>query len=418
MTTAVRFVHAADLHLAAPFAGVDADDPRVRDALVSATYEALDAIVELCIEQAVDFLVVAGDVYNSAESPLRAELAFRNACVRLADAGIRVFVAHGNHDPASARSFGLEMPETVHVFSASEVERIVFERDGEPVCALYGRSFARAAERDNLALAFSRDPTDALAVAVLHTNVGGRPGYEPYAPCSLDDLEAARMDYWALGHIHKPEVLSEDPAIAYAGCAQGLQPNESGPRGCRLVTLTTAGVTAEFVPTARVVWSSVALDARDALGVDGVRAVLARALDECGAAAGGVPVIARLTIEGRSPSHAELVRPGVLADLLGEMRGEGMARDPWVWLDRVIDRTRPAIDLDSLRDAEDLAGDLVRIADSLATDDARLEGIVASISGPVFAALDRREVVELDSADLLERARDVALDRLLAGDDS
>ena len=129
-------------------------------------------------------------------------------------------------------------------------------------------------------------------------------------------------------------------------------------------------------------------------------------------------MIARLTIEGRSPSHAELVRPGVLADLLGEMRGEGMARDPWVWLDRVIDRTRPAIDLDSLRDAEDLAGDLVRIADSLATDDARLEGIVASISGPVFAALDRREVVELDSADLLERARDVALDRLLAGDDS
>jgi DNA repair exonuclease SbcCD nuclease subunit len=414
----VRFVHAADLHLAAPFVGVDATDPRVRDALVAAPYEALDAVVELCISSEAHFLVVSGDVYNSAESPLRAELAFRNACARLAEAGIPVYVAHGNHDPANARSFGLEMPETVHVFSATEVERVVFERDGEALCAIYGRSFGTAAERDNLALGFSRDPSDVLAVGVLHTNVGGRPGHEPYAPCSLDDLRAARMDYWALGHIHKPEVLSEDPAIVYAGCTQGLQPNESGARGCRLVTLTQAGATSEFVPTARVIWSQATVDVSGAEDIDALRQLLLEAVDELVGASGGTPAVARLTIEGRSGAHAEVSRPGALADLLSEVRADALARDPWVWVDRIADRTRPALDIEALREGEDLAGDLVRIADALREDPARLEALVAEVSGPLFAVLDRREVTSPDAQSLLERACDLALDRLLHGEES
>ena len=67
----VTFVHAADLHLDAPFQGIDASDERVRSALVAATYEALDRIVELCLEERADFLVVAGDVYNNRDKSLR-----------------------------------------------------------------------------------------------------------------------------------------------------------------------------------------------------------------------------------------------------------------------------------------------------------------------------------------------------------
>ena len=78
---------------------------------------------------------------------------------------------------------------------------------------------------------------DDLAIGVLHANVGDREGHGPYAPCSLEDLRAARMDYWALGHIHQPEVLDHSPHTAYAGCPQGLDPTETGERGCWLVTL-------------------------------------------------------------------------------------------------------------------------------------------------------------------------------------
>ena len=418
MTASVRFVHAADLHLAAPFKGVDAADPRVRDALVAAPYRALDAIVSLCIEERVDFLVVAGDLYNAEEVPYRAEAAFRDACVKLAEAGIAVYAVRGNHDPASARTFGLELPPTAHVFSATSVERVAHERDGEVVCAVYGRSFARAAERENLALGYARSADDPLAVGVLHANVGGRPGHEPYAPCSLDDLLAARMDYWALGHIHKPEVLSDDPAVVYAGCPQGLQPNEPGVRGCRLVTLSGAGASSEFVPTAQVVWDTAEVDIAEADDIDDVRDAIGAAVDALASAAGGVPVIARLTLTGRSAAHADLGRAGALAGLTEEARADALAREPWVWLDRVTDRTAAPIDLAALRESEDLSGDLMRVADALGSDPARLQELVDSVAGPVLAALDRRDVPEIDAAALLERARMLALDRLLAGEDA
>ncbi|HSQ22648.1 MAG TPA: DNA repair exonuclease [Coriobacteriia bacterium] len=417
MTHTVRFVHAADVHLDAPFKGVDATDPRVKDALVSSTYAALDSLVGLCIEREVDFLVIAGDVYNAAERSLRAEFAVREACQRLADASIRVYLAHGNHDPASARTAGLEMPPEVHVFSATEVERVVFERDGEPVCALYGRSFRTAAETGNLALGFHRNPADPLAIGVLHANVGGRPGHEPYAPCSLDDLRAAGMDYWALGHIHKPEVLSERPAVVYAGCTQGLQPNESGMRGCRVVTLSADGAETEFVPTASVVWERADVSADDAEGVDDVRAALVAEVDRMSGETEERPVVARFALSGRSAAHADLAVPGALRDLLAEVRGEGLDRCPWVWVDRIKDHTRAAIDLDTLREGEDIAGDLVRLADGLASDDEVLAALVGDIAAPLLGALDRVDAPEVAAAAVLERARDLALDRLLAGEE-
>jgi DNA repair exonuclease SbcCD nuclease subunit len=410
----VRFVHAADLHLDAPFKGIDATDPRVREELVTAPVGALDAVVSTCLERGVDFLVLAGDVYNSAERSLRTEFAFRNACERLDEAGIRVFIARGNHDPASGRSAALSMPSNVHVFSANEVERVIVDRDGEPVCSVYGRSFRTAAETANLAAGYARESGDVLAVGVLHANVGGRPGHEPYAPCSLDDLRAARMDYWALGHIHKPEILLEDPPVVYSGCTQGLHPGERGPRGCVVVTLDGSGATIERVPTARVVWSAASVAADDLATADDVRAALIAAVERAAEEAGDIPAVVRLELHGRSEVHATLARRGVLDDLLADVRAAGLERDPWVWVDRLTDRTRPALDLDLVRSGADFAADLVRLADALLEDDEAAAACLDSVMRPVLGALDARDVPDVDPRDIISRARDLALDRLLA----
>ncbi len=414
MSSSVRFAHAADLHLDAPFKGVDAADPRVREALIAATLGALDVVVDTCIEREADFLVLAGDVYNTADKPLRTEFAFREACVRLDAAGVRVFIARGNHDPASGRSAGLEMPPNVHIFSADAVERVVLERQGRPVCSLYGRSFRTAAEKGDLAAGFSRHPDDTLAVGVLHTNVGGREGHGPYAPSSLDELRAARMDYWALGHIHKPEVLSENPPIVYSGCTQGLHPGESGPRGCTFVTLEAGGATIEQVPTARVAWASASVDAGSLGTIDAVRDALNAQVDSALQDADGIPVIVRLELLGRTPVHGELVRPKALDDLLADVRATGLSRDPWVWVDRLRDRTRPAIDLDTVRAGADLSADLVALADSLLADEEGLVAYVDAVSKPILAALDSRDVFTPDARSIIERARDRALDLLMA----
>jgi len=410
----VRFVHAADLHLDAPFKGIDANDARVREELVAAPLGALDAVVAACIERDVDFLVLAGDVYDSAERSLRAEFAFRDACERLEDAGIKVFIARGNHDPADGRSAALAMAPNVHVFSAAEVDRVVVERDGEPLCSVYGRSFGRAAETANLSLGFARHDDDVYAIGVLHTNVGGRPGHEPYAPCSLDDLRAARMDYWALGHIHKPELLLEDPPVVYSGCTQGLHPGERGFRGCVVVTLDGSGATLERVPTARVGWSTASIAADGLVTVDDVREALIAAMDRATQEAGGIPAVVRLELHGRSEAHARLACRGVLDDLLADVRSEGLDREPWVWVDRLSDRTRPAVDLDLVRAGSDFAADLVRLTDALLVDEEAAAACLDGVMRPVLGALDARDLPDVDGRDIISRARDLALDRLLA----
>jgi len=414
MTRAVRFMHAADLHLDAPFGGVDARDTRVRDALAASTYRALDALVHSCIESDVDFLVISGDVYNEAERRVRSQLAFAKAAMALQQAGIPVYVAHGNHDPSSGWSAGITMPDNVHVFADDRVERVAVERDGEQLCVLYGRSYRRSAETGNLAKEFVRDRGDAVAVGVLHTNVGGRPGYDNYAPCTLDDLRSGGMDYWALGHIHKPEILSESPYAVYAGCPQGLDPTQSGARGAYLVSIDGGVTSAEFVALASIEWHLTEVDLSAALRLDDVRDGIADAVDAALASSKG-PAIVRIDLVGRSEVHIPLQAAGALAALAEEAREEALGFEPWAWLDRVRDRTRPTIDLGGLRDAGDFTGDVVRLADDLLADPSTAESIVAEIAAPLFERLGDPSFT-VDVTDVIARARDLALDRLLEGD--
>lgn len=413
MTAPVRFIHAADLHLDAPFGGIDAEDRRVRDALAESTYRALDAIVSACLEHQVDFLVIAGDVYNSRERGVRSQFAFARAAQVLAEADVQVYLVHGNHDPAGGAGAAVALPANVHAFAHDHVERVVVERDGEFVCALYGRSFRTAAETANLASGYRREAGDPLAVGVLHANVGGRPGYDNYAPCSTADLVSARMDYWALGHIHKPETVLAEPLSVYAGCPQGLDPTQSGPRGCYLVTLGDGPATAEFIPTAAVIWDAATVDCSDALTLDDVRSALVAACESARTAARGVPIAFRVELVGRSSAHRALSVPGALAALLSEVRADAMDAEQWVWVDRVRDHTRPPIDLDVLRSAEDFAGDIVRMADEYLTDPARAEEFVRAELAALFERVG--DAVEPpDAVGVIARARDLALDRLLA----
>ncbi|MBN2403951.1 MAG: DNA repair exonuclease [Coriobacteriia bacterium] len=416
MSQPVRFIHAADLHLDAPFVGVDATDERVRRALVESTYRALDAVIDACIARDVDFLVIAGDAYNSKDKSVRAQFAFQRAMQRLAEAEIPVYLSWGNHDPADGWSAGISLPESVHVFSARETQRSVFERNGAS-CAIYGRSFRKAAETENLARSFVRDASDRLAVGVLHTNVGGHAGYDDYAPCSAEDLRAARMDYWALGHIHKPEQLFTGAVtVAYAGCTQGLDPTQTGARGCWEVTLDESGARSEFIATAAVIWDAITVDLVDAAGIEDVHSMLADACEAVARAADGRPAVLRVELTGRAEVHTELARPGVLRDLTDEVRAEAMDGTPWVWVDRILDRTRPAIDLDQLRASEEFAGDLVRMADGLLADPVAAAEIVAELIGPVLEK-GGTDLAAPDPATVIAAARDLALDRLLAEED-
>jgi DNA repair exonuclease SbcCD nuclease subunit len=405
------------LHLDAPFQGVTADDERVGAALAQATYQAFTRVVDVCLEHEVDFLLIAGDAYNSADKSLRAQLVFRREMQRLAGAGIAAFIAHGNHDPVSGWSAGLALPQSVRVFSAGRVERLEFCRAGEVVAAVYGRSFGKAAETAGFAEGYRRDPADPIAIGVLHANVGGDPEYDPYAPATLEELRAGHMDYWALGHIHKHEVLARDPWIVYAGSPQGLNPKETGVHGCMLVEVGRSGVvSAQHIETAPVVWAAEQIDLSDAADLQSVQNLLTDACARLREQADERAVVTRIALVGRTAAHADLVRPGVLDALLAELRSEQSSATPWVWVDRLDVRTAGAIDLDEVRSGPDFAAELLRITDELAEDPDAVQQLLGQITAPLATTLGGYE----SSADpilVLEQARDIALDQLLGGGD-
>ncbi len=415
MRRGVRFVHASDLHLDAAFGGVDARDQRVAAALTRSTLEALERVVDLCIDRGANFLVIAGDLFNSADRSLRAELAFQKAVLRLDGAGIVTFVVQGNHDPADGWSAGLELPPSVVVFSADEVERREVLRDGEPVCAVYGRSYPTRQVTENLAREFKRAENDPLAVAVLHANVGRREGWDDYAPCSIEDLRAAGMDYWALGHIHQPGRISDSPPVVYAGSTHGLDPCVVGARGCFVVELDATGALEEFVETASVRWRRIEVDATELSSIEEVRAAVGRACEEARSESGGRPVLVRIGLVGRAQAHADLARPGVLRDLAEAVREEQLERETWIWVDRLRDRTQPTIDLDEIAGEEGLRGDLVRLAAEQVGGSEGADAMVEEVLAPVLAQLGVRPELDLAPQEVVERARDLCLD-LLSGD--
>ena len=298
------FVHAADLHLDTPFKGIGSTAPYVAEQLREASLAAFDSLVELCLEQRVAFLVVAGDVYDGPERGLRAQLRFRDGLARLSDAGISSFVVHGNHDPVETGWSALSgpWPDRVTVFGTGTVEAVPVEVGGMTLATVQGISFAQRSERENLALKFAHRAGPGVQVGVLHCNVqGAASGYDDYSPCTLDDLRSVGLDYWALGHVHASMVLSgrrgcDEPWVVYPGNLQARspKPSERGPKGAVVVHVSRGRVTdVEPVYCDVVRFDLIELDIGDITDLAELRRRLVAAARDRLASAGGRALVLR-----------------------------------------------------------------------------------------------------------------------------
>ena len=363
----LRFVHAADLHLDSPFSGLRATAPEeVSRTLRSATFDVYDNIVNLCIEEGVDALLVAGDVYDGADRSLRAQLKFVEGLNRLDDAGIRSFICHGNHDPLDGWEARLDLPAGCVRFGPEVTGEPLYPEDPERA-TVYGMSYPQREVRENLSPRFLDLPNAGFRIGLLHANVGGNTEHDSYAPCSVSDLEQTGIDYWALGHVHTRSVLrSQNPAIVYPGNPQGRHPNETGARGVYLVEVDESGhVELEFRAVDVVRWElrdvNISGLEDEQRVLDAVYGVADSALDE----AGGRPVVLRLVLTGRGAMDRWLRHPDTLDDVLDRLNGEYASGRPWLWCERIQLETGSPVDRVQVAQREDFAGDLARLVDEL-----------------------------------------------------
>ncbi|MCH8216525.1 MAG: DNA repair exonuclease [Planctomycetes bacterium] len=346
-----RFLHAADPHLDSPLQGLEAYEGAPVDVLWGATRRAFENLVQLAIDEQVDFLVIAGDLYDGDWKHYGTGLFFHGQMIRLKDGGIPVYLIAGNHDAASVISKKLTLPDNVHVFSTRAVESM--EVYGLPV-VIHGRGFPQRAVPENLASDYPAAVPGMFNLGLLHTSLTGRPGHDTYAPCSEQDLRDKGYGYWALGHVHQPEVISEDPWIVFAGNCQGRHAREAGPRGCRLVavndSLDVESVDWRGLDVVR--WRALTVDLTGATKeTEALKRIRGSLSDAVGEAEGRL-VAARIHLTGATALHgvfhrdAERFRAEVLA--LAQDFGEGT-----IWIERIKIATSPVYDLSQLaqRDA-------------------------------------------------------------------
>jgi len=403
-----RFLHAADIHLDSPLKGLERYEGAPVEAIRHATRRALENLVRLAIEEAVNFVVIAGDLYDGDWRDHNTGLFFAKQMSELRQANIPVYCIAGNHDAMSAMTKHLKLPENVHEFSARKPETHRIEALG---AALHGQSFPTQAVRENLTERYPAAVPGLFNIGLLHTSANGREGHEPYAPCTVSGLQRLGYQYWALGHVHTRETLSEDPPIHFPGNLQGRHIREAGAKGCLLVSVDDdlhASVAFQALDVLR--WAVCRIDATAAEDADGVldafRAQLGQTLDE----SDGRPVALRVVVDSPTPAHHALsARPEQF-----EAGVRAIANDygaDQVWIEKVQIRTRGRDASRAAALAEGPLAELASLIEEILDNPAALEAAGQELK----PLLDRLPLEVRQDPDALECASAEGLRNLIAG---
>ena len=329
----MKFLHAADIHLDSPLAGLRARADLPDAVIRHCTRRAFTAMIDLARAEDVAFVVIAGDLYDGDWKDFSTGLFFAEEMRRL---GRPCFLLRGNHDARSVITRNLTLPPNVHEFSSRTCETVPLADFG---VALHGHSFPNRAVPEDLSAGYAARVAGMLNIGVLHTSAEDPGEHETYAPCSIADLALKGYDYWALGHIHTRRVLAERPWIVFPGNLQGRHPKETGPKGCTLVTAEDRKIVAVEHRTVDVLrWAALEVDATGADEAtltgriaDTVRSVLAAADDR--------PVLARVTLIGATNLHGTLQND--TDRLAAECRNAAIETDGALFVESVRVRTRP-----------------------------------------------------------------------------
>lgn len=372
----MKFIHAADVHLDSPLIGLERYEGAPVDEVRLATRLALENLVELAIAEDVALVLLAGDIYDGDWKDYNTGLFFTSQMARLREAGIEVCLVAGNHDAASQITRHLRLPANVRALSVAGPETVLLEDLG---VAVHGQGFATRAVTDNVVVRYPTRANDFFNIGLLHTSADGREGHEPYAPCSLQNLMSTEYDYWALGHVHRREVLSKEPWIIFPGNTQGRNARELGPKGCTLVTVDDGGVTSvEHRDLDTVRWAACDVDASGAVAGDEVLDRAEHAVSRTVAENPSCTLALRIRISGSCRAHRDLTAKGdhwsAQIRTLATDISDGRA-----WIEKVLVETSPKLGQARTSAAGDAIGTLLNAIDDFESNAEVVEQVIGEL---------------------------------------
>lgn len=410
----MRFLHCADIHLDSPLRGLERYEGAPVEQVRGATRRAFENMVQCALREKVDFVVIAGDLYDGDWPDFNTGLFFAKGMAQLGESGIAVYVVRGNHDAASKLTRSLPLPKNVHLFPDKAPRTLTDDNLG---LAVHGQSFATAAVFDDLAAGYPPAVPGYFNLAALHTSLTGRPGHDNYAPTTELVLKSKSYDYWALGHVHAREIVSRDPWVVYPGNMQGRHIREQGPKGCELVTVEDGSITMESVSLDVLRWSELVIDVS---GIADLDALLDRAAGDVRnelSKADGRIVGLRLRLQGAGAVHREIsVRPDVIAEQFRAVALDASGGNAWV--EKVDFRIRPPRGVDRFAAGDDPVSLLVREIKALTQDQGKLSSFASDALNELKlklpVELNQDEGPRLDATDALKEPLNEAEGELLA----
>ncbi|HZW13378.1 MAG TPA: DNA repair exonuclease [Noviherbaspirillum sp.] len=362
----MRFIHTADIHLDSPLSGLSAYPDAPAEMLRSATRDAFTNLVNEAIDQQVDFMVIAGDLYDGGWKDHNTGIYFCREMGRLKKAGIPAYIKFGNHDAESEMTKKLQLPDNVFTFESRKPSTFIIEH---LKVALHGRSFKLAATTENLATGYPAPVAGMFNIGVLHTALGVQSTHANYSPCSIDELHAKGYQYWALGHVHEYQVWQGPSTVVFPGNLQGRHIRETGPRGAVLVTADDSGVQQVerlFVDVLR--WYKLEVDASGCMTMADVVRAIGKELDAVVQNnPANMPSAVRIVVSGKTHAHGELF--GMEAQLRAEVLALAAAIGPdRLWIEKVKTVTTAAGDGEAIRARGDALADLQELLVKAETD--------------------------------------------------
>jgi len=413
-----KFIHAADIHLDSPLRGLSRYESAPEDSIRDACRRAFENLVDLAIEEKVSFVLLAGDLYDGDWKDYSTGIFLSQQMGRLGQHNISVFTVAGNHDAASRITKALDSPTNMTIFSSRKAETIKLD---DLAVAIHGQSFGTQHIDENLAAGFAHAEKGMFNIGLIHTSLDGREGHAVYAPCTKDDLRSKGYQYWALGHIHKQEFVSEDPWIVFPGCVQGRHIRETGAKGCVLVTVedgTISGVERYTLDVFR--WVLCCVDLTDVAEMRDVLERARKAITNERISATGRPIAMRMRFEGVTKISDELAAYPERFENQIKALGAEIASDD-LWIERVENATVGKLDLASTLSDDSAFGKLLK--DILATPDnpdkiVGLKEVITDLRQKIpIEAFDDDSVLNLDENQTVERlvveAKHMLVGRLL-----
>lgn len=259
----MKFLHIADVHLDSPFLGLSFLPSELFCQIKNAIQLSFEKAVNFAIDHDVDLVLLAGDTFDSIHPTPQSKIFFANQIKRLVDRQIQVVMVLGNHDYSQIDDLLLnESPYFKIIGSNEQIEQVDFMTKSQYKYRVVGFSYQHNHITEDIIAKYPPKSTSIYTIGLAHAGMKqSSVDQNNYAPFTLNEVKDLNYDYFALGHIHLRQVLSQEPWIVYSGNLQGRHVNEKDAKGfyfCQ-VDEQSQNTQLQFIDVSPIVWQTVDL---------------------------------------------------------------------------------------------------------------------------------------------------------------